>query len=486
MKKLRVCLALAAVAALLLGCSGPSDRKVIIVSTNDTHAAIEVFPQLTTLIDSLRRTGAPVVLVDAGDWTTGNPYADLFPRRGAPQIELMNALGYDLATLGNHEFDNGIDTLALRLSEARFGVISANMHTNGSMPGLPPYKIIDAGPLRLGFLGLITVAEGGHPEGFRSSFGRATFDDPIGTAKKYACIKDSCDILIALSHLGFEKDSMLATAVPQIEMIIGGHSHTILPEGRWIGGGLAAGGTFITQTGSKLRYAGVTTLTVGKEGHITNVEFCLVDLSKLVPNPEIAQMVAYYKNNPRFTQVVGEAADYFGKNALMSLYADALRAGTGADVAVTNRGGVRIDYLNPGPVTRGDIFMLEPFGNKAVVVPMSEARIREMILEKFNSEGKEGHSIELWPSGMRYSVTTDARGEGKDVKLHIAAAGHGSVYRVAMSDYVQSALLSTDSSADNGAAIAPITSLIEKYLAARTPLRPDTVARAFVRRPAER
>jgi len=469
--------------ALLPGCSGHRDHKVIIVSTNDIHATIDRFPQLATLVDSLRATGDPIVLVDDGDWSTGNPYADLYPRRGAPQIELMNALGYDVATLGNHEFDNGIDTLARRLAEAHFKIVSANIQTNGAMPQPAPYCFVDVGGVRLGFVGVITVGDGGHPEGFASSFGAATFSDPVTTAKKYAFLKDSCDLLIALTHIGFAMDTILAEQAPEFGLVIGGHSHTVLSRGGvWFGSRTPGEGTLITQTGSKLRYAGITTLTVNSDGEITAIDNRLVDLSNEAPEPKIAQMVAKFKNNPRFTQVVGQAAAHFNKNAVMSLYADAMREGAGVDVALANRGGVRIDYLNPGPITRGDLFMIEPFGNKAVVVPtMSEGDIKRMIMSKFNSEGKESHSIDLWPSGMSYKVVTGPDGAARDVKLRIAANSRGGLYRVAMSDYVESAYdLPRRANSAVQPTGAPITSLIEKYIAAHTPIAPDSTVRAVV------
>jgi len=490
-----------ALAALLVGCSGQKEQRIVIVSTNDMHAAIERFPQLATLVDSLRATGDPVILADAGDWSTGNPYADLYPHRGAPQIELMNDLGYDIATLGNHDFDNGIDTLAKRLSQAHFRVVVANMHTNGAMPQPAPYCFIDAGGIRLGFLGLITVTDSGFPDGFPSSFGAATFSDPIATARQYAFLKDSCDVLIALTHIGFAKDSMLAAAMPRIQIIIGGHSHTVLPEGRWMGGGLPAGGTLITQTGSKLRYAGVTTLTVNDDGQVTGIDNRLVELDKLAPRPEVAKIVAQFKNNPAFTQVAGRAADHFNKNAIMSLYADAMREGTGADVALANRGGVRIDYLNPGPVTRGDVFMLEPFGNKAVVATMTAEQIKAMIINKFNSEGKESHSIELWPSGMSYEVVKGADGQARDVQLHIAAGrgsagggqrdnaprggsggagAGGGLYRVAMSDYVATAY-HFPRSGEIRPTGTPITTFIINYIQRHTPIVPDPSLRGVVK-----
>ncbi|MDR0509500.1 MAG: bifunctional metallophosphatase/5'-nucleotidase [Rikenellaceae bacterium] len=489
-------------AGVLAACGGGGMRRVIIVSTNDTHGAIDMFARLATLTDSLRRGEDPVILLHAGDWSTGNPYADLYPKRGYPNIALMDSLHYDLATLGNHEFDNGTDTLTARLNDATFPVVVANMQSNGSLPELKPYRFIDAGGLRFCFLGLITVTDSGHPDGFDYNFGRTTFSDPIETAKKYACLRDSCDILVALTHIGYEQDSILAVSTPEFGLVIGGHSHTVVPDGRWIGGGLSnsilsnsglstsgcssdglsGGGTLITQTGSKLRYAGVTTLTVNDEGQVVNIENRLVDLSELAPEPRIAAMVEQFKSEGQFGETVGEATQYLSKNALCNLFVDALRTGTRADVALVNLGGVRLDHLDQGCITRGDVYSLEPFGNRAVLVEMTTAQIEEMIRNKFNSTGKESHAIDLWPSGMSYRVALDDNGEMRRAWMSHGTGlpDAGGRFLVAMSDFVfANYRFSYSGPARQG---EPITALLEKYIRGHSPISPSSKVMAQIDR----
>ena len=453
----------------LLACSTGSEQKIIIISTNDTHSNIDMFPRLAWLVDSISTNNDYVLLVHAGDWTTGNPYADLYPMRGYPNIALMNMIGYDLATLGNHEFDPGIDTLAARLEQADFPIVVANMDAGGSMPQPDPYRFIEIGGVKLGFLGLITVTPTGYPDGFISNFGKATFSDPIETARGYAPLADSCDLLIGLTHIGYESDSLLALAVPEIGLIIGGHSHTVIPEGKWVGG------TLITQAGAKLKYAGVTVITL-KDGRVTDISNSLVELTGQKPIAELSSMVAKFKSEGEFGKTAGEATGYFNKNAVMALYADALREGSGADLAVTNRGGVRIDYLNQGRIAKADVFMLEPFGNKAVVAEMTAKQIEEMILNKFNSEGKESHSIELWPSGFSYRVLTDARGEGTKVDLRVGGQAKAK-YRVAMSDYVNDYYVFAGQGKGRATG-RPITLMITDYLEKKSPLVPSPEVRA--------
>lgn len=468
---MRRLLALLLIAAIW-GCA-PKERKIVIISTNDTHSAIDMFPMLATLVDSLRTENSDVLLVHAGDWSTGNPYADLYPQRGYPNIALMNRLGYDMATLGNHEFDNGTDTLAARLAAAQFPIIVANMETNGSLPQPEAFRVIDIAGVKLGFLGLITVTPAGHPDGFASSFGRATFTEPVATARDLAFLADSADLFIGLTHIGFEVDSLLALAVPEMGLIIGGHSHTLLPDG-----GKMIGKTLVTQTGDKLRYAGVTTITVNRKGEITDITNQLVDLSALRPDQATEAVVQRFKSEGEYGTEIGTATDYFNKNAVMSLYADALREAAGADVAIANRGGVRIDYLNPGKITRGDAYMIEPFGNKAVIADMTPAQLEQMIISKFNEPTKEGAHIEIWPSGFGYEVVTD--GEGKAVKVVFDFAGSPARLKVAMSDYVCGAYDFAQRGKCKPAGAA-ISTHISDYVTHHTPIAPQLEDRATVK-----
>ena len=140
--------------AALCACA-PREKVVIILSTNDIHAQIQNFPQLATAVAECRDT-ASVILVDAGDRWTGNAYVDQAEGR-RPVLELMNELGYDVATLGNHEFDVGQQTLAEAIGYCRFPVICANMVSeNSPIPQLKPYVILDREGEKFAFVAAVT------------------------------------------------------------------------------------------------------------------------------------------------------------------------------------------------------------------------------------------------------------------------------------------------------------------------------------------
>ena len=158
----------------------PRERTIVLLSTNDMHAKIQHFPRLAAAVEACRDTAQLVVLVDAGDRWTGNAYVDRTPTPGMPMIALMNRLGYDVATLGNHEFDHGQAFLGRMIDSMDFEVVCANVVSDTcTFPQLPPYTILRRDGIRIGFVGVVTNYEGpGHPAGNASSFVGLRFPDP--------------------------------------------------------------------------------------------------------------------------------------------------------------------------------------------------------------------------------------------------------------------------------------------------------------------
>ena len=196
---------LVAVAALAAACA-PRERTLVLLATNDMHAKIQNFPRLASAVEACRDTARLVVLVDAGDRWTGNAYVDMAPTPGMPMIALMNELGYDVATLGNHEFDHGQAFLGRMIDSMDFEVVCANVVSDTcTFPQLPPYTIVDRDGIRIGFVGVVTNYEGpGHPAGNESSFAGLEFPDPQAMALKYAAeLRPECDVLVLVSHMGW-------------------------------------------------------------------------------------------------------------------------------------------------------------------------------------------------------------------------------------------------------------------------------------------
>ncbi|MBQ2126898.1 MAG: metallophosphatase [Bacteroidaceae bacterium] len=229
--------------SLLLCCSANAQERITILHTNDTHSCIEPEKNgnagvlnrallIEHIADSVGREN--MLLFDCGDFSQGSLYYNCF--KGSTEIELMNAMGYDAGTLGNHEFDFGLENLARLLQMARFDVLCANYDFTGTVcEGLvKPYTIIERGGKRIGVFGLSP-----DPKGLvaQENYAGVTFISPTEAANR--CVAEltakGCDAIVCLSHLGWKikneyNDERLAAETAGIDIILGGHSHDYFEE----------------------------------------------------------------------------------------------------------------------------------------------------------------------------------------------------------------------------------------------------------------
>jgi 5'-nucleotidase len=236
-------------------------KHITILHTNDVHSQVEPnkdniggMVRIATYIQQVRATEENVLLLSAGDMFQGTPYYNLF--FGAVEIELMNAMGYDFACLGNHEFDNGIDSLVKRLQEANFEIITANYDVSKTALRrlVKPYAIVEKGGFKIGIVGVGTDLA---PVSFGKNWEGIVINDPVETANTIAkqLKEQHCDLVICLSHIGYEDDIKLAENSRNIDLIIGGHSHTFL-EKPDVRKNLDGKDVPITQTGGNGKYIG--------------------------------------------------------------------------------------------------------------------------------------------------------------------------------------------------------------------------------------
>ena len=224
--------------------------RLVILHTNDTHSRLEPFPMDGSrnqglggiaargrLISDIRQQEELVLLLDAGDIFQGTPYFNIY--KGEPEIKAMTAMGYDACTIGNHDFDAGMENLATQLTRnANFPMLVSNYDFSGTpMEGkTAPYKIFRKGPLKLGVFGVSIEGRGLIPDNL---FGATKYLDPVQAANETAArlVKEKCDLVICLSHLGYKyegsnkvSDLVLAAETENIDLIIGGHTHTFLDK----------------------------------------------------------------------------------------------------------------------------------------------------------------------------------------------------------------------------------------------------------------
>lgn len=230
--------------------SNPSNRKhITILHTNDTHSRLDPFPEddarypnkggiarRATLIEQIRKENPNTLLLDAGDFFQGTPYFNFYG--GELELKFMSMLKYDAATIGNHEFDNGINGLLAQLPHAKFPIISSNYDfSNTILDGyVDKYRIFEKDGIKVGVFGLGVELEGLVT---KKLYQETKYYDPIEIAQDMTKIlkeEKQCDLVICLSHIGYSyehdkvSDVRLAAATSGIDLILGGHTHTFLPR----------------------------------------------------------------------------------------------------------------------------------------------------------------------------------------------------------------------------------------------------------------
>ena len=223
------------------------DIKLTILHTNDMHSHIHPFTsgrnkglggmaQRAALIKQIRKQEEHVLLLDAGDVFQGTPYFNVYG--GELEFKLMSEMKYDAVTLGNHDFDNGLEGLKKQLPHANFPFLIANYDFSDTIlkNTFKPYKVFRKGDLKIGVFGIGIELDGLVP---KKLYQNTVYQDPISTANHYANLlkqKEKCDLVICLSHLGFKykgkkmSDMTFASQTRDIDLIIGGHTHTFLKK----------------------------------------------------------------------------------------------------------------------------------------------------------------------------------------------------------------------------------------------------------------
>ena len=243
--------ALLGIGALNLQSCNIKRKHITILHTNDVHSHIDPFgpndgrnankggvARRATLVDAIRKENPNTLLLDAGDIFQGTPYFNYYG--GELEFKLMSMLKYDLATIGNHDFDNGIDGLYAQLPNAEFDFVSANYDFSNTVMDthVKPYKVLVKDGVRIGVFGLGIELEGLVD---KKMYKETVYHNPIEVAQDMSRIlkeDEACDLVICLSHIGYHYkknpdrvcDLNLAKATKDIDLIIGGHTHTFLPK----------------------------------------------------------------------------------------------------------------------------------------------------------------------------------------------------------------------------------------------------------------
>lgn len=398
-------------ACLTLSVSGAFAGDLVILHTNDTHSAIDPDAdgnggvlQRKALIDSVRSAEKNVVLVDAGDIVQGTLYFKFF--KGDVEYPLMNMMEYDIQILGNHEFDNGLDEMATHYRTLSSTPLSANYDFSGtSAEGIfRPYTIKEIDGRRIGFIGINI-----DPHGIiaASAYEGMGFSPIIETANEYASRlkgEENCDLVVVVSHIGVVEDGLrpsdydLARSSKDIDVIIGGHSHTVIPPGNTsdrfpsVVANSEGHPVLVTQTGKYGRNLGYIRIPLDNpEATPADYEYRLIPVNDRFPadklDERMAAHIAPYKEKLKAVdaRVIGYApeemlngrrtgafvnwtsdfAEDFGRHVADSLRNAGLEVPQ-CDFAMMNVGGIR-HPMKAGNVTEGQILATFPFNNKMVL-----------------------------------------------------------------------------------------------------------------------
>lgn len=410
----------------------------VILHSNDVHGALDGYAYMAALKKQYEAAGADVIVVDAGDFTQGNPYVSL--SKGHSAIDLMNAAGYDLVTLGNHEFDFGYAQLMENLKDAKFKAICANVYLKGTTdPILEPSTIIETkSGLKVGFFGLETpeTATKVNPA-LITEIDFSTFDQLYEAAQKAIDGLSDADVVIGLCHLGIDAEAAvngyrstdLLAHVKGVNFVIDGHSHTTMTIGE--------NGEPIQSTGTKFKAIGAIVIDNKTKTIIDNY---LHPVAYLSADEEVAAMAA---------EIMGSVDETYGEpfatsevllngdrdpgnrteeTNLGDLVTDAMVwsvARNGLEkvepeniVGVTNGGGIRAP-INIGDVSMKDINTVLPFGNTVAVIYVTGEQLLEALEASTFCTPK---AIGGYPqtSGIKWTIDTTKEYDKGDVYLTIS------------------------------------------------------------------
>ncbi len=404
-----------------------------------------------TLVKRLRgeleSQGTTVWLIDAGDFTDGTPFSTEY--HGEADVAAMNAVGYTFATLGNHEFNNSLSRLKTLISQLRFPLLCANATDNASGALLTAAsQVREVGPLKIGIFGLLAR----ETQRYQAATEGITIAPEIETAQRMVKnLRAEAGIVVLISHAGERMDQQLASTVPGLDVIVGGHSHSRLPTGEfvWRSDNLKpaeVNGTIVVQAFQWGGEVGRLDLLFSKDSegswHVSRYRERLIPVTSDIPeDPAVAAVVdRYWKPiSERYGEVVGHAAADFAllgsDEAYYNLVADVVRAATGAQIDLENTGGVRAPLVK-GDITVADVINMDPFSNTVVTFKITGRQLKEIL-----------RKARPFVSGLRYRME---RGQIVEATVGGQAVEDDRVYSAASNSYMAGTALKGIEVTDTG------------------------------------
>ena len=437
---------------------GAQENEFVILFTNDFHSQIEPLSKEETynadrggakrikaLVDSVRTAEKTVFLADAGDYVQGTYYFSLL--NGAVEMDIIDEIGYDVRTLGNHEFDKKMTCLYDMLSWSNVPVVASNYDfTRTSLANhIERSMIIEKNGIKVGFIGLNVKLDNLVAPSAREG---VDWQNAINVADNLAKeLRDrGADIVIALSHLGYEKNSSevyydrgIAMNTRHIDMIIGGHSHTFLNYADWVKN-QDNESVPVVQTGSKGICLGYAKIKIDKNGKPT-FTYKLIPVKNHLDkklDPDFSALIDEYTASVSYKmeEVIGNCPQAIRKGApespLYNLTGDALiwmakeYMDVDADVSLYNSGGLRAE-ISAGDLTIGDVYAVYPFDNVLSIVTLKGSDLKTMFNYVASSGGLPVNS------GVKLVISNS---KVQSITVNGQAIDNNKTYTVATIDYL--------------------------------------------------
>jgi 5'-nucleotidase len=410
----------------------PASRcvRITLLQVNDVYQFMPVdrgtqggLARVSTLRKQIMKDSPNTLFLFSGD--TISPSVESIKLRGQQMIDAWNNIGLDYATLGNHEFDFGADELLKRMKESRFQWLAANVTDDkgNSFGGMPPFVIREVGGIKVGIFGILL------PETMTTSKPGPTVKilNSCETAKRVVpqMRAAGAQIIVALTHLSMREDKQLAHCVPEIDLIVGGHEHTLLQS--------LAGHTPIFKMTADARQLGRYDLTVDRAtGKLQSVDWEVIPVNdKVAEDPQFAAVTEKYKDLLKtYNEMVGRSnvrldarseANRTGETNVGDFVADSLRQAMGADVALINGGTIRADTIyEPGLLSKHDVLAILPFGTEVVKIEVTGATLRRALEHGVGQSGP-GAEPGRFPqvSGLRFSFETNSPAGSRVKKITV-------------------------------------------------------------------
>lgn len=405
--------------------------KTVILHSNDVHGAIERYAYMAALRDEYKGKGAEVILADAGDYSQGTAYVSI--TKGENAFDMMNAVGYDVATIGNHEFDYGWEQLKANAGKATFKIVCADVLEGGATI-FEPYTIIEKGGVKIGFFGMQTPeaqtkANPALIQGLTFLAGEDLYD--CAQAQVDALETAGADVIICLSHLGVDASSEPNTSYDMldntngIDMVIDGHSHTVMK---------ATAETPIQSTGTAFANIGVIVIDNATKkivdnflyevpGTLTADTAVAAKAHEIMEHVNMAYGAVFAKSEVELNGAKAPNGNRDGETNLGDLITDAMLWSIQKNpdsvtvpmenvLAITNGGGIRAP-IHKGDVTKKDVNTVLPFGNTVAVVYITGAELLEALEASTYCTPK---AVGGFPqvSGIEFIVDTSAAYDAND------------------------------------------------------------------------